>query len=41
MPETESWTVGRLLQWTTSYLAQHGSDSARLDAELLLAHARS
>lgn len=38
MPQTEAWTVGRLLQWTTSYLKQHGSESARLDAEVLLAH---
>jgi release factor glutamine methyltransferase len=31
------WTVGRLLQWTTDYLKSHGSDSPRLDAEVLLA----
>ncbi|MFH1924675.1 MAG: peptide chain release factor N(5)-glutamine methyltransferase [Planctomycetota bacterium] len=37
MPETEAWTVGRLLGWTTDYLAQHGSESPRLDAEILLA----
>lgn len=36
----DSWTVGRLLAWTTSYLRDHGSDSPRLDAELLLAEAR-
>lgn len=40
MPETEPWTVGRLLNWTTDYLADRGSDSARLDAEVLLAEAR-
>jgi release factor glutamine methyltransferase len=40
MSETESWTIGRLLQWTTKYLADRGSSSARLDAEVLLAHAR-
>jgi release factor glutamine methyltransferase len=34
------WTIGRLLTWTTDYLKQHGSDSPRLDAEVLLAHAR-
>ena len=34
------WTVGRLLTWTTDWLATKGSDSARLDAEVLLAHAR-
>jgi len=36
----EDWTIGRLLQWTTDYLKQHGADSPRLDAEVLLAHAR-
>ncbi len=36
----ESWTVGRLLTWTTDYLARHGSATPRLDAELLLAHVR-
>src|SRR3954471_4304701 len=38
MPET--WTVLRLLTWTTDYLKSNGSDSPRLDAEVLLAHAR-
>jgi release factor glutamine methyltransferase len=37
MPSTESWTVGRLLQWTADYLKGHGSESPRLDAEVLLA----
>jgi release factor glutamine methyltransferase len=37
---TDAWTVGRLLEWTTDYLNQHGADSARLDAELLLGRAR-
>ena len=41
MSESERWTVGRLLQWTTDYLKQHGSDSPRLDAEVLLAEARA
>lgn len=36
----ESWTVLRLLTWTTEYLKSHGSDSPRLDAEVLLAQAR-
>ncbi len=36
----EEWTVGRLLQWTADYLQQHGSESPRLEAEVLLAHAR-
>ncbi len=35
----EVWTVGRLLQWTADYLKGHGSESPRLDAEVLLAHA--
>lgn len=33
------WTVGRLLQWTAGYLKERGSESSRLDAEVLLAHA--
>ena len=35
----EPWTVGRLLQWTADYLKGHGSESPRLDAEVLLAEA--
>jgi release factor glutamine methyltransferase len=38
MPDT--WTIGRLLQWTADYLKQHGAENPRLDAEVLLAHAR-
>jgi len=34
------WTVGRLLTWTTEWLAARGSESPRLDAEVLLAHVR-
>jgi release factor glutamine methyltransferase len=34
------WTVGRLLTWTTDWLASRGSESARLDAEVLLAAVR-
>lgn len=37
----EVWTVGRLLTWTTNWLASRGSESARLDAEVLLAMVRS
>jgi release factor glutamine methyltransferase len=33
------WTVGRLLEWTARFLAQKGSESPRLDTEVLLAHA--
>jgi release factor glutamine methyltransferase len=36
----ERWTVLRLLQWTTDFFKRRGSDSPRLDAEILLAHAR-
>lgn len=36
----EKWTVLRLLQWTTEFFEKRGSQSARLDAEVLLAHAR-
>jgi len=34
------WTVGRLLTWTTGWLGRQGSESPRLDAEVLLAHVR-
>ena len=37
---TEGWTVQRILEWTTTFLKQKGVESARLEAELLLAHAR-
>ncbi len=33
------WTVLELLRWTTDHFQSHGIDSARLDAECLLAHA--
>ena len=36
---TETWTIGRLLEWTASYLAQKGCEFPRLDAEVLLANA--
>src|SRR5438067_736399 len=36
----DSWTILRLLTWTTDYLKSQGSESPRLDAEVLLAHAR-
>jgi release factor glutamine methyltransferase len=39
MPQTEEWTIGRLLAWTTKFLKERGADSPRLDAELLLAEA--
>ena len=34
------WTIGRLLNWTTEFLTDKGIDSPRLEAEVLLAHAR-
>jgi len=37
MSSSAPWTVGRLLQWTADYLKSHGSESPRLDAEVLLA----
>jgi release factor glutamine methyltransferase len=40
VPTQETWTIGRLLQWTTDFLKQRGADSPRLDAEVLLAHAQ-
>ncbi|HEY7152846.1 MAG TPA: peptide chain release factor N(5)-glutamine methyltransferase [Gemmataceae bacterium] len=39
MSTEQPWTVGRLLDWTTKYLEQKGSESPRLDTEVLLAHA--
>lgn len=37
---SETWTVLRLLNWTAEHFKQRGSDSPRLDAEVLLAHAK-
>jgi release factor glutamine methyltransferase len=39
MAQSEVWSVSRLLTWTTEFLKRHGSESPRLDAEVLLAHA--
>ena len=36
----EPWTILRLLEWTTELFKTRGFDSPRLDAEVLLAHAR-
>jgi release factor glutamine methyltransferase len=36
----DEWTVRRVLDWTTGHLKEHGSETPRLDAEILLAHAR-
>ncbi|MEP0848100.1 MAG: peptide chain release factor N(5)-glutamine methyltransferase [Phycisphaerae bacterium] len=37
--QRDPWTVARLLAWTRDYFRQHGLESPRLCAELLLAHA--
>jgi release factor glutamine methyltransferase len=39
-PSGDVWTVGRLLTWTTDWLTGRGSESPRLDAEVLLAFVR-
>ena len=36
--DDQVWTVLRTLQWTTEYFRSKGAESARLEAELLLAH---
>lgn len=36
----ERWRVRDILDWTTAHLARHGSDTPRLDTEILLAQAR-
>ncbi|MBL8815317.1 MAG: peptide chain release factor N(5)-glutamine methyltransferase [Planctomyces sp.] len=38
---TDVWTVQRILQWTIGFLKEKGVESPRLEAELLLAHARN
>ena len=34
-----SWTVARLLEWTTGHFSSKGIESARLEAEVLLSAA--
>ena len=36
---SDAWTVIRLLKWTTDFFRKRGSESPRLEAEVLLAHA--
>src|SRR6266566_845129 len=36
-----AWTVGKIIDWTTAHLKKHGSETPRLDAEILLAKARN
>lgn len=40
MSDSDEWTVGRLLTWTTGFLKSNGAESPRLEAEVLLAHVR-
>jgi release factor glutamine methyltransferase len=37
---SNEWTVRRIIDWTTAHLKKHGSDTPRLETEILLAHAR-
>ncbi len=39
-PAAQPWTIRRVLEWTTGHLQKHGSETPRLEAEILLAHAR-
>jgi release factor glutamine methyltransferase len=39
MTRPDDWTILKLLQWTTTYFKEHGIESPRIDAELLLASA--
>jgi release factor glutamine methyltransferase len=41
MTANQTWTVAALLDWTGKYLAEKGSESPRLDTEVLLAHTLS
>src|SRR4051812_24855099 len=36
--QPQTWTVRRLLEWTSGFFARKSVDPARLSAELLLAH---
>ena len=40
-PADAAWTVGKIIDWTTAHLKKHGSETPRLDAEILLAQARN
>jgi len=37
---SDEWTVRRIIDWTTAHLKKHGSETPRLDTEILLAQAR-
>ena len=36
---SDRWTIKRLLDWTSGFFREHGSDQSRLEAEILLAEA--
>lgn len=36
---SDEWTVQKVLNWTIDHLKKHGSESPRLEAEILLSHA--
>ena len=38
MPDPPAWTVLALVKWTAGYFSRHQVDSARSEAEILLAH---
>lgn len=38
MTSAPSWTISKLLKWTTDFFAGHGIDAPRCDAEILLSH---
>lgn len=38
-PVNEAWTVRGILEWTTKFLAEKGSENPRVDAEVLMSHA--
>ena len=39
--QEQTWTIRRLLEWTSAFFARKNVDPARLSAELLLAHVLS
>lgn len=41
MSQSETWTVKRLLEWTTDFFRKKGIETPRLEAEILLANAMS
>lgn len=38
-PTENAWTIGRLIEWTQQFFSSIGIEEARLEAEVLLAHA--